>query len=447
MTAVNEVLDVFKKLKTFFAILFFLLIVYIVFNLKFQWEGVYIIVNVYLYVFSFYMIFNFSSIELSHFKEEYQRKYGKKGVYYLFLLFRVVPFSIIYIITVIFTLISYLDKSDWPSMPIMDLLDGKYSNILFYSLILLVILKLKKKPQITIPFFFGLSVIYFTIYRIVITFSDSTTGPSISFLKLFQVVIALFFLINEFFFDKKNIVKSIIASLLASLIMYSSLVLLLHGIFRLSGFTSYSQTKSAVILMKMGYSYPLPELKKIVIETSRNDLLFYLIYFSRRYDYRLNLTPEQWGNLLLAGTMETADVISYYIMYKNISLPFGNVISFAERRSIDSGSKLVEALAFIKYASRYYEGNAGDFFERYERGNREYKIWTIRVMADAGSVNTAPFLLNLLTGTDEVLSKEAYRALSRSLDADPVKDLGLKRNSPEVILRFKEIYLRSRKGL
>src|SRR5208337_1734983 len=118
----------------------------------------------------------------------------------LFIKTRIIPFVIIYAITVIYTLINYLDKDHWPWNPILELLDGRFFHTVFYSLILLIILKFNRKPKITIFLFVALAAIYFLIYQLVYFFSPS--GAVVSGLKFFQAAVALIMLIYEFISDK-----------------------------------------------------------------------------------------------------------------------------------------------------------------------------------------------------------------------------------------------------
>jgi hypothetical protein len=116
-----------KKNRTFLVILILLFAVNIVFNLNYQWEGLSTIVRVYVFIFSFLMVFYFSSIDIDQIKRSYKEKYGSSSVYMVFFMTRVLPFLLIYLVTVIFTFIDTLVSANWPEYPLLRLLDGKYS--------------------------------------------------------------------------------------------------------------------------------------------------------------------------------------------------------------------------------------------------------------------------------------------------------------------------------
>ncbi len=427
-----------RKLTAFIYILLILFTVNVVEKLYMPWQGMSIIVTIYLYVFSFYLIFNFSSIDLKPLKEEYRRKYGKSAVYRLFFMFRIVPFAFVYCITAVSILINYLDRSNWPWRPVLELLDGRFSNIVFYSLILLVVLKLRRGPRFTIPLFFFMSLIYFLIYRLVYSFSP--VGITVSSMKLFQVVMGLFFLVFEFFFDRKNILKSVAASLAAGLVFYGSLIGIFYSIFTYSEFATYQQVKSAKILLKMGYSFPLKKVRRICIETTNLEMLYHLVYYSVRYDKKLVLSTTEWENLFLSGDIDSTDVIAGYIWHLEIWLPYDEVIAYMERESINAGEKLIESEKLITYASEYYDEYREDIMSRMDRGNRYLKIWGIKVMAESGSVSSIPYLVDTLTGIDEDMARAAYRALVQITGLDPAKTGARDIQSPDVIVSFMTYY-------
>jgi hypothetical protein len=119
-------------------------------------------------------------------------------------------------------------------------------------------------------------------------------------------------------------------------------------------------------------------------------------------------------------------------------------MSYAERRSIDSGEALLNSVFYTRYTSRYCEKNIDDIIERYKTGNRYFKIWLIRVTAESKCLSSIPFLVSLLTDIDPVLSQEAYTSLTKITGLDPARDSNDRINSPPVILKFSKFYRDSR---
>ncbi len=448
MAATPILTNQLKKITTFIYILILLYIVNVVFVLKYKWDVIPIIVNVYLYVFSFYLIFNFSMIEIPPLKDEYRNMYRRFGILILFIKSRVIPFVIIYSTSVIYTLINYLDKENWPWNPIMELLDGRFFNTVLYSLILLLILKFNRRPKITLFLFVVGAAIYFLIYQLVFYFTPS--GAIMSGLKIFQITIVLIVLMYEFMadkiaFDKRKIRKSIVAGILMGIFMYSCIVATLSMLYTSAPFASYPQARAAQILMRLGYTFPLNNFKSIVTETSNPYYLYDYIYYSRAYNRTIAITTTEWENLILSGSMEVSNIIAFYIQYLNISISYQQLISYAERRSVDSGEVLINSTFYSKYMSRYCENNIDDMVERYGRGNRYFKIWIIRVTAESKSLATIPFLVTILTDINPVFSQEAYISLTKVTGMDPGKELNDRINSPKVIASFMKFYRDSRK--
>jgi hypothetical protein len=449
MAATPILTNQIKKITTFIYILILLYIVNVVIVLKYKWDVIPIIVNVYLYVFSFYLVFNFSMIEIPPLKDEYRNMYRRFGILILFIKTRVFPFVLVYTTTVIYTLINYLDKENWPWNPILELMDGRFSQTVFYSLILLLILKFNRRPKITLLLFVGGAAIYFLIYQLVFYFTPS--GAVMSGLKFFQITVGVIMLIYEFMSEKigidtRKIRKAIIAGLLLGMFMYSSVVATLAMIYKFERFASYPQARSAQILMRLGYSFPLSDFKSIVTETSNPFYLYDYIYYSRAYGRPIAITATEWENLILSGSMEVSNIIAFYIQYLKISIPYQQLISYAERRSVDSGEALVNSAFYSQYVSLYCEKNIDDMVERYGKGNRYFKIWIIRVTAESKSLATIPFLVKLLTDINPVFSQEAYLALTKVTGLDPAKELNDRINSPRVIAAFMRFYRDSSKG-
>jgi hypothetical protein len=448
MAATPIITDQLKKITAFVYILILLLVINVVINLKFKWDVIPIIVNVYLYVFAFYLIFNFSLIDIAPLKTEYRHLYGRFGLAFLFIKTRIFPFVVIYAATVIYTLINFLDKENWPWYPVMELLDGRFSNTLFYSLILLLILKFNRRPKITLLLFVAGAAVYFLLYQLVYYLSPS--GAVISGLKFFQIAIAVILLIYEFVsdkfvFDRVKLRKSVIYGLLIGVFLYSSFVGVHVLLFKFARFTSYPQTRSGQILLRLGYTFPLKSFKSIVTETSDPYLLYDYIYYSRANNRPFYITATEWENLMLSGSMEVSNIIAFYIEVLNINVTYNQVMSYAERRSIDSGEALLDSVFYTRYAARYCEKHIDDFIEHYKTGNRYFKIWLIRVTAESKCLSSIPFLLSILTDIDPVLSQEAYASLTKITGIDPARDSNEHINSPPVILKFSKFYRDSRR--
>lgn len=425
-----------KEISAFIYILIFLLIFNLFFNLNYDWYGISLIVRIYLFVFSFYLIFCFASFKRDHLTEKYNKIYGKKGTIILFLEERVFPFFLIYLITILFTLIDYIRLPNWPWNPILSLFNGRYSNIIIYSLLLLLILKLKKEPKITIPLFLTVSILYFILDKVI--YSASTSGVAISMIKIIKMMIFFYFLFYEFF---NRISASIISSSILSCFVFLSLITYFSTIYKYSKDISYERREAGLLLIQFGFSSPLEGLKDLVINTSDFYLFQKLLLLSKKYNIAIDYTNEEWEDLLFSGPVSMTEFTSSYIINKKVDLSYERIIAFAEKRSSESNKQIENASNFIKISSRYLEGNEKDFFNRLETANKSFKLWGIAVLAEYRSIGSIPLLLKFITDVDANISKAAYIALKKITGLDPKETLNKRINDPDVIILFKEYYL------
>lgn len=426
----------FREISVFIYVLLFLLIFNLIFNRIYNWSGVSLIVRIYLLVLSFYLIFIFASIDINNFRTEYFNKFGKVGIFILFLETRIVPFAFIYLITVLFTLIDQIRVVNWPWQPILSLLNGRYSNNILYAWLLLIILKLKKKPGITILLFISI----FTIYGILDKFIGSLMdgGLEISALKLLKIVIFLFFLFSEFFYDLS---KRIVVSSLLSVVIFFSIMSTFALVHKYSDINSFQRKEAGLLLIRMGFTYPLDNLKDEIVKSSDHILLNNVLSLSEGNGIEINYSNEEWEKLLFSGSVDMADIISGYIMNKDIKISYEKIVYYAEQKSKNELSELPNKEKFIKLSSKYILKNEKDFLERIIKTNKTFKLWGMRILTENKSIESITLLLNMLTDIDEAISDMAYNSLKNITGIDPAASLDKKKNDPDTIAIFKKYYL------
>ncbi|HRZ25719.1 MAG TPA: hypothetical protein P5295_02845, partial [Spirochaetota bacterium] len=277
-----------SKISTFIYILVLLFGVNLIFNLNYQWAGISLIVKVYIFLLSFFIMYNFSTIDIIGLKSEYKRRYGRMGVYILFLGTRVFPVFIIYSSVIVYTLIEDINLPYWPLSSFMEIISGRNSNIVFVAIILLIILKLKKGPGITIPIFLGFAVLHFIAYKSV--YRLLPLGIPITVIKLVELTAFLFFMIYEFNAEKKKIVKSLLISLVIGVFLYFNLIGVYSMIYAFSSRTSYSRILAARNLLKLGYSFPLAGLEDVIRTSGNVENIDALIFYSRKYGRDINFS-------------------------------------------------------------------------------------------------------------------------------------------------------------
>ena len=426
-----------REISVFLYTLIFLLIFNLYFNLNYSWYGVSLILRVYIFLLSFYLIFIFASIDIDELKNDYLNKYGKKRNILLFIETRVIPFLLIFLITVIFTFIDEIRAVDWPWDPFLKLLNGRYSNNLIYPWLLLVILRLKKKPIITIPLFISLLLIYGSGDKIIYSLIDYSI--IISGIKFLKILIFMFFIVFEFI---NTIPKSAIISLIITICISITNVSIFSTIFKYSEEKSYQKKETGYILLRMGYTYPLEKLTDIVIKLKNYGLLKNLLSLSEKNDIKLKYSKDEWEQLLFSGSVEKADIISGYIINKNIDLQYEKIISFAELKSKDKQNSPENAKNFILLTSQYLSGHEKNLLNRIKSSNKKFKLWGMQVLAENKSIEAIPLLIVYTTDIDETIAEGAYNALKSITEMDPAAAFDKSKNDPDIIEIFKKYYLK-----
>jgi hypothetical protein len=425
-----------KEISVFIYTLIFLLIFNLYFNLNYNWYGVSLILRVYIFVFSIYLVFIFTSVDLTPLKIDYANKFGKKGNYLLFFEIRILPFLLIYLITVIFTFIDQIRTANWPWDPVLSLLNGRYSNNLIYSWMILIILKLKKKPSITIPLFIGLLLVYGALDKVIYSIIDS--GAAISGIKLLKIIIFLFFILAEFI---DNIIKRIVFSLIASSLIFISVVSSFTLIFKNSE-SSFQNRESGLYLLRMGYTFPLGKLTNSALKSKHYDILEKLFTLSNRYNIEIKYSKKEWEQFLFSGPVEKADIVSGYILNKNLSFTYEKIISYAEQQAKDELSDLENAENFIQLSSPYFIGHEKEFLERMKKSNKKFKLWGMHILEENKSIESMPLLISFTTNIDETIADTAYNTLKIITAMDPVIALDKDKKDPDTIEIFKKYYLK-----
>lgn len=432
-----------RSIAVFIYILLFLLVLNLYFNLNFSWEGITLIVRIYIYIFSFYLVFTFSSVNIDLFENIYRKRFGPSGEQILFLEARVAPLLLIYLIIIVFTLIAGINRPEWPWVQVIEVLNGRYSNLVVYSLFLLFILKLRKDPFVTIPLFLGMCVVYF--YLDMAVDSLATGGVLVHLMMIAKFIIFFFFLFVEFFARRnpfKLLVTAIVVSMAAYLLSLGS-YWIIHSA---APEHSYRKRESGLQLLRMGFTSPLSELKSDVMRNPDKDFFRTVLSYAREYRMDLDFTDEEWENLLFSDSVDMADLISEHIVHRNIPLSYERVVGFALEKSMRAESGLQNATSFGKIAARYVPGNRSDFRQKIAGSGKEFARWGLTVLGEVANPEDVPFLVEFLASTDSALAEVAYTSLRKITGLDPRGALNRRINDPEVMAAFRDYYLQNRRA-
>lgn len=424
------------RVNHFLIILIPLFIVNAIFNLRYDWGGISVIARVYIMVLSFYIIFIFSQINVDDYRDEYNDRYGWRGRYYLFAVLRLFPFIFIYSLTIIFTLINYINTPDWPVEPVYRLLDGRYSNTVIYALILFVVLKQKKRPGISIPLFICCSMLYFGADKILYSLFDP--GPGVSLIKLTKFFIFNFVLVYGYSKSHWRLSESVILSLIAGIISYSAVIILFTILFFISPPGSSSLAISGEIIMKSGFVFPLDELKKIIPDKGTQNDTQIIFQFIEKYGKETGYTPDEWEKIIQRNRIENNEFIFSHLNRKNIKLSFEMLKKYASTQLSVSQTNLDILNQFPEYFGSYYGDNKSDFYDLYKSGNDNMKLLILKSLAYTDDIDAINFLIDGLTSVEKKRSQTAYYSLSHIMGKDPAAFFKKEIYDLDIVLYFRD---------
>lgn len=432
MKIIKELLG---KISHFLIILVALLTVNAIFNLRYDWGGISVIARVYIMVLSFYIIFIFSQINTDEYRSEYTAQYGWIGKYYLFLVLRIFPFVLIYLFTVVFTMINYITTPDWPLEPVYRLLDGRYSNTIAYALILFVILRQKKRPGISIPLFILFSILYYAADK----FLSGIFSPGIglSVIKFSKHSIFIFVLVYGFSKSKWKILESTLLSLFGGAVFYAAITAFFIFSFFMSPTGSSSLSISGRILLKSGFLFPLKELQKNVIINGNPQDTKDVIKFLEKYGKDAEYTTAEWEKIILGDRIENNEYIFRYINRRNIKLNFSVLKDYLVSQLLVSPPDTIGLDQFSRHFGFYYKENKEEFFNIYQYGNESLKIVILKSLAYTDDKDAVHFLIDKLTSIEQLRSDTAYNSLRTITGKNPAADLKKEKYDIDVIMFFR----------
>lgn len=412
----------FGRINHFLLLLVFLLGVNILFNLKYNWGGVAAITRSYIFVLAFYFVFIFSQLEYDNLIDEYSAKYGRFAKYKLFFDIRLFPFIFAILLNIAFLIINSSRGTFSISKPVLYVLDGRNSNMIFYSLILFFILRQNRRPGIAIPVFITGALVFFLADRFI--YEVVPSGRGIGFVKLLKYMVFIFILSYDFARSRYRLIKLACVSVAGGIVLFMSVAAVYYGIYLYAGETSQSGSRSLRMLLKAGFISQLPRLEHQAGMTRNYEDISDLVYYAKRYDYTINFTPSEWDNVLSSLRMKTADEVFEYLDSRKTQLDFNLLAEYAKRQSAGEQGRFLASESFKRYFSGYFSGNSSEFVTMFETGNRAMKLWIIDCLAYADNPDSITFLIRLLTNVDLDISRHAYSALKNITDTDPAADSG-----------------------
>lgn len=435
-----------EELKKIYHFLLLLLLLYAVnlgFNMLYDWGGVSVIVRVYIMVLSCYIVYNFSQLDAEELRESYRKKYGRMGAFYLFLVLRIFPFLFIYLMTVIFTLINYIQSQNWPLDTILRLMDGRYSNTVIYALILFVVLRLKIRPGISIPVLIAAAIFYFYMDKLLYRLFEP--GAGVSVIKVSKFVIFYFILLYGYSKRRFKVFHSAAAATVAGVATYSSIILLYFLFFTFSEPGGRIYSNAAETLLKYGFNQVFESYEKSVADQNSVYDVPDLILYSGKSGKNITFTAEKWESFIMMSDMTDAENIFRYLRRKGVAINFEVISGYAYRQSVKDPESLLGSNNFKRYFSLYYDKKHEDFFSMYNTGGAVIRLWIIDVLGYVRDYDSVNFLINRLTDVDRRISERAYASLKRITKLDPAEAGKREYHDLDIVDRFRD-YAEKLKG-
>lgn len=427
-----------KRMGLFIILLVVLLLYNTYSKLYFFWYGIDIIVRSYSFLFSFLCIFNYTHIDIESYKSAYLSRYPTYANLIIFFESRIIPFLLIYFIATLHTLIDNINNSSWPYTAYIGILDGRYTNIIFYSLILFAVLRYKIKPSIAIPLFIGGSIAFYIVDKLIYT--NITAGPSIIFVKLVKLTLLTGALLFEYF--HLHFYQLLAISIVSGGILFS-------GTIGTSIFMYYSVQQEHIKkeiqfkLLRWGIPFKINELKQYVLTKRQYKDYQLFILYSSALNLPVNFTDEEWGKLLFSEDIQMADEVASVLLKKSIPIPFNTIIDYAYSMSFKQSEKLQSCSHLARLAARFADGNEKTIITTFEKGNISLKIWMLSVMGFHKKILYIPVLLPYCADTNTTLATTAYSTLVQITGKNFSVEFSLPTNDPQVLKAFKDFYFQN----
>lgn len=437
---------IFRRISVLFYLLSALLLFNLYYNVRYEWFGVSLIVRVYLYVFSFFMVYIYNTYGIAIAEKllpSYKEKYGdKRGENLLLFESRFLPFIIILAIMILYTFIDYINSPNWPWSPVMRILSGRYSNLLIYSILFNFILTIRRKPVYAIPVFVFLSMMYFFGDRMM--YQHFPFGPVTSVYKTCKFVLFFFIFLYDYSGRLISVMKALWRSVICALLLFGVMV----GVY----FSSYHSSRgyfvrktAGLMLAKMGMPFALPAITPIIIEHNDVSAFSELFKYGMYYDMTPELPDESWYAMMVSQNGGSADRVASFMLKTGKTLPYNLLVSYIDERCVKNDASILDAQNVLTMSVISIRGHENELMRKMENSGRMFNTWGIRVIGRSGSMNFVPFLLRFLGNVDESISQESYLALRGITGIDPAQERKLAINNPEVMFDFKKFYLGMRR--
>lgn len=430
-----------KGIFPYFLVFFTLLLINFFFNLYSRWDGVSLVVKMYLFAFAFFFIYNLATDVPDDMRWEYA-SHGNLGKLVFVAETRIFPFFFIYLLAVLYSIVENAGSGGWPQDALSNLFDDSNTNLVMYSLLFYYVLRIKKRPYLTVPLFLAVAYLYYSIN--VAFYSYVFAGRIIILYKLAKVACILFFMIWNFSFTPRRLFIFLSLSFTIS-IFINTLIMSTYYL----EYTWYPSGRSrlniGLKLAKYGIPVSSVELMEIAFSLKDIDLVENTYELIQHKGGTLMIEDEKWLDLLTGGSAEVAERVASIMLKEGITVPFEDVVEFCRRLSYNPDTRLADAdnLARLCAKSLKSEEDINLIILDLEKVNEPYLVWSIKLLGETGSCNAIRILLNYLGINNSAVSQAAFHSLTALTGFNPTKEQKMPYNSVDSLIEFKEIYLQN----
>lgn len=412
------------------------------YNMIFSWQGISLILRVYLYSLSFLLIFNAHSSKKSNYLDQYRISYGKRKGYILYSLeSRVLPYALIYLLVILFGLSSFHGSQNKMISILLNFLEGKYTNLMMYCLFLSLILRFQKNFISSIIFFLtALFLFYWLDYWFQ---RNIDINIHYSIYKNIKLVLFFFFVLwDETEIIRLKTLKNIFVSILLSASVFLMSFFSIYTIFSTAGKNYGIKNESGIILARMGYSEPLYYIARRALSENNAYKLHEIERYFDSYKIKYPISPGEWKKLVFSGSIRNAEISAHFLLKFNIDPGLENLVDFAYKMSSSPESDSLHSIPnYTLLTSKLLNGKDKYLINRISSSGKNFTAWGIQVLGLGKSKESILFLVTYLTNIDRNISNLAYYALRNITGKDPAREANISTNTSDVIKYFKDIYL------
>ncbi|MDA3899050.1 MAG: hypothetical protein PF637_00875 [Spirochaetes bacterium] len=425
---------ILRIMTPYIVILSILLGINYVFNFYSTWDGVNLVVRIYLYAFAFLLIYTISISLPSELRDQYSR-YGLFTKFIYVVESRIFPFFIIYLITAIFSIVENMNSPYWPYDSFAGIFDDSMSNLVIYSVVLMYVLKIRKRPYVTVPVYLVLIYIYYMINH---EFHNNySAGYMMVGFKILKASFLFFLITWSTKLTVSRFFLNAFFSIFLAVILNTAILGVYHFEYRLLD-NRIAKNSVALKLAKFGQTGVLSNLVDDAIQHNDIDLLDQVYPYMQFYRKSFKISETEWKDFLFHDDIPFANRVASYMLKEGVSAPPEEIINFVKQKHAVSPRDLKnsEFLTRLIAVTLNEYGSSSVLTDTIKNADENYLIWVIRVLGETGDCHMMSHILIYLSHVDSDISAAVYDSLKTLSGLDPNQQSKLPHNSVSSIKMF-----------